>query len=84
MKVNIGSDNGLVPSGNQPLPKLMVTTVYVAIWCHKATMSKSKFVLVCSYLINVQSIVYLANMSTSYNQYLTMLPSTWHEITECI
>ena len=37
--VNIGSGNGLVPSGNKPLPEPMLTKIYVAIWCHKATMS---------------------------------------------
>ena len=33
-KVNIGSGNGLVPSGNKPLPELMLTQFYVAMWCH--------------------------------------------------
>ena len=32
--VNIGSSNGLVPSGNKPLPKQMLTQISVAIWCH--------------------------------------------------
>ena len=32
--VNIGLGNGLVPSGNKPLPEPMFTQVYVAIWCH--------------------------------------------------
>ena len=31
---NIGSGNGLVPSHNKPLPKPMLTKIYVAIWCH--------------------------------------------------
>ena len=30
MKVNIGSGNGLVPSGNKPLPEPMLTQVFVA------------------------------------------------------
>ena len=30
--VNIGSGNGLVPSGNNPLPEPMLTHIYVAIW----------------------------------------------------
>ena len=30
-KVNIGSGNGLVPSGNKPLPEPMLTQIYVAI-----------------------------------------------------
>ena len=32
--INIGSDNGLVPSGNMPLPELMLIQISVAIWCH--------------------------------------------------
>ena len=32
--VNIGSGNGLVPSGNKPLPEPMLTPIYVAIWHH--------------------------------------------------
>ena len=35
---NIGSGNGLVPSGNKPLPEPMLTQISVAIWCHLATM----------------------------------------------
>ena len=31
--VNIGSGNGLVPSGNKPLPEPMLTQISVAIWC---------------------------------------------------
>ena len=30
--VNIGSGNGLVPSGNKPLPGPMLTQIYIAIW----------------------------------------------------
>ena len=29
--VNIGSGNGLVPSGNKPLPEAMLTPVFIAI-----------------------------------------------------
>ena len=32
--VNIGSGNGLVPSGNKPLPEPMLTQISVAIWRH--------------------------------------------------
>ena len=32
--VKISSGNGLVPSGNKPLPEPMLTHIYVAIWCH--------------------------------------------------
>ena len=32
--VNIGSGNGLVPSGNKPLPELMLTQIYVTKWHH--------------------------------------------------
>ena len=37
--VNIGSGNGLVPSGNKPLPEPKLTHIYVAIWHHWAIMS---------------------------------------------
>ena len=33
-KVNIGSGNGLVPSGNKPLPEPMLIMFYDAIWHH--------------------------------------------------
>ena len=33
-KVNIGSGNGLVPSGNKSLSEPMLTHISVAIWCH--------------------------------------------------
>ena len=36
-EVNIGSGNGLVPSGNKPLPKPMLTQIYVAKWRHYAS-----------------------------------------------
>ena len=32
--VNIGSGNGLVPSGNKPLHEPMLTEISVIIWCH--------------------------------------------------
>ena len=32
--VNIGSGNGLVPSGNKPLPEPMLTQISVSIWRH--------------------------------------------------
>ena len=32
--VDIGSGNGLVLSGNKPLPEQMLTQIYVAIWRH--------------------------------------------------
>ena len=32
--VNIGSGNGLVPSGNKPLPEPMLALIPVAIWRH--------------------------------------------------
>ena len=38
-QVNIDSGNGLVPSGNKPLPDPMLTQIYVTIWCHQATMN---------------------------------------------
>ena len=33
-KVNIASGNGLVPSGNKPLPEPVLTKISNAIWCH--------------------------------------------------
>ena len=33
-KVNIDSGNGLVPSGNKPLPEPMLTKIYDGIWHH--------------------------------------------------
>ena len=33
-QVNIGLGNGLVPSGNKPLPEPMLTQFPVAIWRH--------------------------------------------------
>ena len=41
--VNIVSGNGLVPSGNKPLPVPMLTQIYVAISCYLATMSSNQF-----------------------------------------
>ena len=37
--VNISSANGLVPSGNKPLPEPKLTQFSVAIWRHQASMS---------------------------------------------
>ena len=37
--VNIGSGNGLTLSGNEPLPKPMLTKFFITIWCHQATMA---------------------------------------------
>ena len=33
-QVNIGSGDGLVPSGTKPLPEPMLTHIYVATWRH--------------------------------------------------
>ena len=33
-QVNSGSGNGLVPSGNKPLPEMMMPRIYVAIYHH--------------------------------------------------
>ena len=33
-KSNIGLGNGLVPSGNNPLPEPMLTQIFVAKWRH--------------------------------------------------
>ena len=37
--VNIGSGNGLVPSGNKSVHKPMLTQMYIAIWGHHITIS---------------------------------------------
>ena len=37
-EVNIGSGNGLVPSGNKSLPEPMLTKIYDNIRRHQATM----------------------------------------------
>ena len=37
-QVNIGSGNGLVPSGNKSLTEPMLTQSYAAIWRHQASM----------------------------------------------
>ena len=44
-EVNIGSGNGLVPTGNKPLPDPMLTKILDAIRPHKATMSLTKILL---------------------------------------
>ena len=36
---NIGSGNGLLPSGNKPLTEPVLTQIYGAIWLHYATTS---------------------------------------------
>ena len=41
-KVNIGSGNGLVPSGNKPLPEPILTQIFVAIWRHLVKTKSSK------------------------------------------
>ena len=32
--ISIGLDNGLVPSGNKPLPEQVLAQIYVTIWCY--------------------------------------------------
>ena len=39
-RVNIGSGNGLLSSGTKPLPEPMLTQIHVAIWHHKARMTR--------------------------------------------
>ena len=39
LQVSIGSGNGLVPSGNKPLPEPVLKKISDAIWCHKVTVS---------------------------------------------
>ena len=39
----MGSDNGLVPSGNKPLPNQMLTQIYDNISFNKATINQPRF-----------------------------------------
>ena len=40
--VNIGSGNGLVPSGNKPLPESMLAQLNVAKWHHQTSTSQKQ------------------------------------------
>ena len=40
---HIGSGDGLVPSGNKPLPEPMLTQTYVAIWRHYGPSSLNRY-----------------------------------------
>ena len=53
LKVKIGSGNGLVPSDNMPLPKLMVTHIHGYPTCEVV---KFKFIL-CSDDLNINHIL---------------------------
>ena len=44
--VDIGSDNGLMSSGNKPLPEPMLIQIRVAIWHREATIGRDKTALV--------------------------------------
>ena len=57
--VNIGSGNGLEPSGGKPLPEPMLAQVSVAIWRHYATMSfnhDNPYIILCLIWILSQNI----------------------------
>ena len=45
--INIGSRNGLVPSGNKPWPEAMLTKICAAIIRHKAPMLSRKSLTNC-------------------------------------
>ena len=69
--VNIGSGNGLVPSGNRPLPQSMLTHFYVTIWYHQAARSS----ILYSQYITVQynlSFQYITVQYDLYSQYITV------------
>ena len=46
--VNIGSGNGLVPSGNKPLPEPVLTQISATIWRHRAPKGLSNYGLMSS------------------------------------
>ena len=57
-RVNIGSGNGLVPSGNKPLPEAMLTQIYVAIfhnsvtfYGHRSAFDNNMYAMLCIWSI---------------------------------
>ena len=52
--VNIGPGDGLVPSGNKPLPEPLLIQVFVATWRHLATIN-----LIYANQSNVQNDVFV-------------------------
>ena len=53
--VNMGSDNGLVPSGNKPLSEPILTQIYATIWRHQTTISYNcnRKILTVTMIINL-------------------------------
>ena len=43
-QVNIASGNGLVPSGNKPLPEVILTQIYVNTFDDKSTLVQTAYV----------------------------------------
>ena len=66
-QINIGSGNGLVPSGNKPLPEPLLIQIYITIWCHNATVSLSVLIKIwiCTHLPTCCSSPTLAHWSPS-------------------
>ena len=54
-KVNTGEGNGLVPSGNRPLPEPMLNQIYVAIWRHWDTISLKPWLLLTPFRPHVSA-----------------------------
>ena len=50
-KVNIGSGNGLMPSGSKPLPEPVLTKIYVAIWPQWVNLNPTNCSLSISWLL---------------------------------
>ena len=55
--VNIGLGNGLVPSGNNPLPEPMLTQIYIVIWRHYAIYIKVWMCNSISQKITIHSLI---------------------------
>ena len=63
--INIGSGNGLVPSGNGPLLGMMFTQIYATMWRHWTTMSQ---------LVHETEHIGITNMKMGYTNAMVM----WH------
>ena len=79
-QVNIGSGNGLMPSGNKPLPEPMVTQINVTIWRHLWVMGEQpiptcQVVLgTCPSIMVYVSIIFVISLKAAFidNTFLTI------------
>ena len=66
-KSNIGSNNGMVPSGTKSLPDPTLAEIYSAIWCHQTTMAFGagwNFLLSCS-LLGYHKLFMISSLASS-------------------